>query len=218
MRTSYAHVFPSNNTLPGLLLAACVLVSGCSTLSESQCVASDWQTVGYSDGLTGKQSSQLLKHQDACVKHGVIPERESYLAGWTEGVRQYCLPENGFSAGERGTSYNNVCPEEMQIGFYAAYQEGRQLYTAQSEINSLGRQISQKKYRLKQIKAELSSTEAELVESTTTPLRRRDLLDTTKELAAEQGKLEAEVQDLKVQVALKSERLQDLRQTLAYAY
>ena len=209
---------PTYSKRLSVCLAALFLASGCATLSESQCVASDWQTVGYADGLKGAQSSQLLKHQNACVKHGVIPERDAYLAGWEEGVRQYCLPENGFSTGERGTQYNNVCPDDMQPSFYAAYQEGRQLYLATSEINSMSRQISQKEYRLKQISAELSSTEARLVEDTTTALERRELLDRTKELAQEEGKIRNQIQDLKVEVALKSERLQNLRLTLAYAY
>ena len=87
---------PTYSKRLSVCLAALFLASGCATLSESQCVASDWQTVGYADGLKGAQSSQLLKHQNACVKHGVIPERDAYLAGWEEGVRQYCLPENGF--------------------------------------------------------------------------------------------------------------------------
>jgi len=210
--------FSNRTAYPILAALAMLLVSGCATLSESQCVASDWQTVGYRDGLAGAQNSQLLKHQNACVKHGVIPDREAYLAGYDEGVRQYCLPENGFSAGESGNRYNNVCPEEMQTSFYAAYQEGRQLHLAQSEIDSMSRQISQKEYRLKQIATETSSTEARLVDDGTTAIERRELLDKTKELAQEQGQLETEIQDLKVDVALKTERLKNLRQTLAYAY
>lgn len=210
---------PRTERLAAITLATLLLVSGCATLSESQCVANDWQTVGYSDGLAGAQSSQLLKHQNACVKHGVIPERDAYLAGWNEGVRQYCLPENGFSAGEHGKRYANICPEDMQPSFYAAYQEGRRLYDAQAEINGMTRQISQKERRLKQIASEISSTESRLVDDIATPAaERRELLDRTKALAQEQGQLATEIQDLKIDVALQSERLEHLRQTLAYAY
>ena len=203
---------------PMLLAFSLVTIAGCASLSESQCVASDWQTVGYRDGIAGNDSSQLLRHQNACVKHGVIPERESYLAGWEEGVRQYCLPENGFAAGEGGRRYANVCPEEMQSSFHAAYQEGRQLYLAQTEINSLSSAISRHESRLKQIDKELASTEAALVDDATSSLERRELLEKTKDLASEQGQLETEIQEMKVDIALKSEKLKDLRQTLAYAY
>ena len=51
-------------------LLAIALLSGCATLSESQCAANDWQTVGYSDGARGQDSSRLLNHQNACMKHG----------------------------------------------------------------------------------------------------------------------------------------------------
>lgn len=202
--------------VPGF--AALALVSGCASLSESQCIASDWETVGYRDGSAGKQSSQLLAHQDACVKHGVIPDREPYLTGWNDGVRQFCLAENGFSVGESGNRFSNVCPEDMQAGYYSAYQEGRQLYLARAEIETLNRQIAQKEYRIKQLSAELTSTESHLIESETTAAERRELLDRTRVLAEEQGKLDAEIQDLRVNVALKSERLKHLQQTLAYAF
>lgn len=202
-----------------LAIAATALtltLPGCATLSESQCLASDWQTVGYRDGMSGIQSSQLLKHQNACVKHGIVPDRNAYLAGWEEGVAQYCQPNNGFNAGERGASYSNVCPDNLKDSFYEAYQDGRRLFLAHSEINNLSRSISQKEYRLKQIKSQITSTEARLVDDATPAIQRRELLEITKDLAQEQGRLQAEIQDLTVDVAVKTERLQRLRQTLAY--
>ena len=89
------------NLLITVALFGVLAMSGCATLSESQCIASDWQTVGFRDGVSGTQSSQLLKHQNACVKHGIVPDRQAYLAGWDDGVEQYCQPRNGFAAGER---------------------------------------------------------------------------------------------------------------------
>ncbi len=203
-----------------LLLGICLTaigLSGCATLSESQCIANDWETVGYRDGAAGNSSSQLLKHQNACVKHGVVPDREAYLAGWNEGVRQFCQPENAFTAGESGHRYANVCPTELQGSFHAAYQEGRQLYLAQSEINELNGQIAQKERRLDQIAKEIREAEASLVADGTDPAERRRLLDETKSLAQEQGQLEAEIRELTVDAAVKAERLKALRQTLAWA-
>ena len=192
-------------------------LSGCATLSESQCIASDWQTVGYRDGVSGTQSSQLLKHQNACVKHGIVPDRQAYLAGWDDGVEQYCQPRNGFAAGERGVQRANVCPSHLQSAFYAAYKEGRQLYLARSEISGMQQSISQKENRLKQIKSQIVEVELHLIDGATTPLERRHLLEETKLLAQEQGKLETEIQSLKVEVAVKAEHLENLRQVLALA-
>lgn len=196
---------------------ALAALGGCASLSESQCIASDWQTVGYADGKNGTSQSQLLKHQNACMKHGVIPDRDAYLAGWNEGVAQYCTPQNGFAAGERGAAYSNVCPEHMHDAFYAAYQNGRQLHLAQAEINSLQRAIAQKEHRLNHVAEEIADTEALLIEADLTSLERRALLDDTKALAQEQGALQTEIQDLKVDVALKAERLELLRRDLAYS-
>ena len=191
-------------------------LGGCATLSESQCIASDWETVGYRDGANGTPSSQLLKHQNACVKHGVVPEREAYLAGWEKGVRQFCQPENAFAAGESGHAYANVCPSELQGSFHAAYQEGRQLYLAQSEIDGQNAQIAQKQRRLDEIARKIRDAEARLVADETGAAERRRLLDETKALSQEQGALEAEIQNLTVDVALRTERLKALRQTLAW--
>ena len=200
-----------------MALTGVLALSGCATLSESQCIASDWQTVGYRDGLSGIQSSQLLKHQNACVKHGIVPDRQAYFAGWEEGVEEYCQPHNGFTAGERGAQFANVCPTHMRGAFYAAYKEGQQLYQARSEISNLQRSISQKETRLKQIKTQIGEAEIHLVDGVTTPHERRHLLEETKLLSQEQGKLETEIQNLKVEVAVKAERLENLRQVLALA-
>jgi len=197
--------------------AICLLIlSGCATLSESQCVASDWETVGYRDGLTGTASSQLLQHQNACMKHGIAPDRDSYLVGWQQGVEQYCQPDNGFSVGQRGGGYSSICPSHLKDAYYAAYQDGRLLFTAQSEINRMNRQISQKEHRIKQITSAQSSAEADLIADETETEQRLELLLTTKALAEEHGTLESEILDLKVQVAVKSEQLSELRNDLAY--
>jgi hypothetical protein len=43
-----------------IAVSAFALLAGCATLSESQCAANDWQTVGYCDGASGQDSSRLL--------------------------------------------------------------------------------------------------------------------------------------------------------------
>ena len=66
-----------------LLLVGC---AGRTTVSENQCTAGDWQTLGYRDGVNGHRSSRLLQHQDACVRHGIVPDRAGYMVGWEEGI------------------------------------------------------------------------------------------------------------------------------------
>ena len=196
----------------------CLLaLGGCASMSKSQCLANDWETVGYRDGLSGAQSSAIMKHQNACVKHGVVPDRDAYLAGWREGVEQYCQPINGFSAGERGAGFSNVCPPHLQQSFHAAYQDGRQLYIAQSEINHLVNAIAQREGRLREVKAELAALAGGVIDSESTVADRATMVLTAKDLAQEQGRLESEIGELQAEVAVKSERLEKLRHSLAFA-
>lgn len=201
--------------LSGTLCAA-VLVSGCATLSESQCLAGDWQTVGYRDGLNGTASSQLLQHQNACMKHGIAPDRGTYLLGWNEGVEQYCQPGNGFNVGKQGGGYSSICPAHLKDAYYAAYQDGRLLYNAQSEVDRINRQISQKQYRIEQLSGDLSEAEGLLISDDVSSETRLELLLESKSLAEKQGELKADIVQLKVALAEKSQHLNQLRNDLAY--
>lgn len=198
-------------------LMAFLALGGCASLSKNQCLANDWETVGYRDGLSGTPSSALLQHQDACVKHGVIPDRNAYLAGWSEGVDQYCQPANGFAVGHNGVAYSNVCPAHLQSAFYAAYQDGQHLYLARTEVVSIQHAISQREQRLRQVKSELAGIAGGMLDGESTTADRATLLLNAKDLAEEQGQLNAEIDELEVELAMKSEHLEALRQSLAYA-
>ena len=197
---------------------AIALLAGCATLSESQCAANDRQTVGYSDGVSGQDSSRLLKHQNACMKHGVTPNRMAYMAGWEEGVVRYCTPDNGFQQGQRGSSYRNVCPNDLEPGFHEAYLAGRELHLAQAEITRMQRSMVSKSKQLENIERDLREAETRLVASDTSEIDRMRWLNETKSLARTQGKLESEITELRIQSAVKKEQLETLRHTLAMGY
>lgn len=197
--------------------AGLLALSGCASLSEGQCLASDWETIGYRDGLSGTQSTALMRHQDACLRHGVTPDRKAYLVGWRDGVEQYCQPGNGFTLGERGAGYGNVCPAHLQSAFHHAYQNGRQLYLAQVEIDRLHRAIDQRETRLDEVKAELAGMAGRMLDDEATVADRAAMLLTAKDLAQEQGTLESEIEELQAEAAVKADRLTSLRHSLAYA-
>ncbi len=149
-----------------LAMAALLFVlAGCSSnsVSESRCIAGDWQTIGYRDGADGYRSTQLLNHQNACVKHGVIPIARRT---WPVGRRcaRDCEPNDGYEVGERGEGYDNVCPDDMRDAFLAPYHAGRDLLSRACEVRDLEDAISQREYRLDEIKTELvSSTTQQLI-------------------------------------------------------
>lgn len=204
---------------PALLFTlAMTAAAGCSSLSRNQCVAGDWETVGYRDGAGGVASSRLLDHHDACVAHGVVPDRNAYLAGWQDGIAQYCQPANGFSLGQRGVAYGNVCPLRLNGAFRAAYQDGQRIYMAHTEVANVQHEISQRQQRLQSIKNELAGIAGSVLDSGSTTADRAQMLLTANDLAQEQGRLNSEIDELERELEYKSERLEDLREGLAYAY
>jgi len=203
--------------LPTATLLAAFLLSGCNsaTVSESQCMAGDWQTIGYRDGANGLPSTQLLEHQDACVRHGAFPDRDQYLAGWNEGIVGYCQADNGFAVGSRGGSYRNVCPQDLAPAFLTAYEEGRALYQVRSEVISLERLIQRKEARFDTVNRELvASGTAQLNEDLTTQ-ERVELLARTQRLMDERSELERELPELADELRYKQGELDALQRSLA---
>lgn len=210
MRTQYINTLIAASMLT--LLAGC---SGNPTVSESQCIAGDWQTVGYRDGVNGLRSTQLLQHQDACVQYDVMPERTAYMAGWNEGVREYCNPNNAFTLGDRGGRYYNVCPATMDHDFQTAYKQGRELYLARAAVANLERKLMERERRLENVKTELVSSATGQLDPTLTPAQRIDLVAYTQRLAEEKSRIQSELPALEDELAEKSAALDTLTQTMA---
>lgn len=201
-----------------ILLLATLTLLGCgggASVSQNQCIASDWETLGYRDGVNGVRSSRLLAHQDACVEHGIIPDRTAYMRGWQEGVTEYCQPNRAFEIGELGQGHDNVCPADMQSQFTAAYREGRRLYLARVEVSNLERLIGDKEHRLETVKAEIVSSAADQLDPMLTPADRVEMLAYTHRLTEEKQRLESEIPALVDELAHKQAELEHLRQTLA---
>ena len=199
-------------------LAVVLTVAGCGgnpSVSESQCIAGDWQTVGYRDGVNGLRSTQLLQHQDACVQHDVFPDRDSYMVGWEQGMREYCKPHNAFVTGERGQRYSNVCPASMDHEFQEAYQEGRELYLARAAVANLERKIVERENRLEVVKAEIVSSATSQLDPFLTPAQRIELIAYTQRLTEEKSRIHAEIPELEDQLAEQAQHLDALTQTLA---
>lgn len=203
--------------LPTATLLAALLLGGCqsATVSESQCIAGDWQTIGLRDGANGLPSTQLLEHQDACVRHGAFPNREAYLAGWNEGIVGYCQADNGFALGSRGGGYRNVCPPALAPAFVTAYEEGRALYRVRSDVISLERLIQRKEARLATVNRELLASGTAQLEEDLTTQERVELLAKSQRLMDERSELERELPELAEELRYKEGELNALQRALA---
>ena len=69
-----------------------LIVSGCATLNEEECLTANWQIIGLEDGSEGHLETYLGKHREACAKYGVTPDLEQYRIGHAEGVQSFCTP------------------------------------------------------------------------------------------------------------------------------
>ncbi|MGE0624252.1 MAG: DUF2799 domain-containing protein [Pseudomonadales bacterium] len=201
-------------------LASVALLVGCGSrpsVSQNQCTAGDWETIGYRDGVQGLRSSRLLDHQDACVEHGITPSRSQYMVGWEAGVREYCEPSNAYYAGERGRAHNNVCPADMRGAFLAAYEEGWTLYRARTDVANLEWEIDQKVARKSAVKSEIISATAAQLDGTLTTTQRVELATRVQRLYEEQSRLDKEIPDLEAELVIKRRELDRLTASMASA-
>ena len=202
-----------------VILAVVVFVSGCAarpTVSENQCRAGDWQTIGLRDGASGVASTRLLAHQEACGEFGIVPERSRYLSGWEQGVSAYCTAENGFHLGQRGGALNTVCSADLREPFATAYVDGRQIYTASREVSRLSQQLADHEQRLVQLKEEMvGATTAQLIPDLS-PQERIGLLAKLEALAEERAAVKAELPEIEFALQGAESHLAGLRQDLAF--
>jgi len=135
-----------NYSRPLQLLSVCVIslsISSCASLGKKDCLTGDWVSVGKSDGSKGEiAGDRIAAHTKACSKHGVAFDEGVYILGHAEGLKSFCTTENGYDVGSefaasyRQDSYNNVCPENLKMGFLEGYVGG-----LKSSLDSLHREL-----------------------------------------------------------------------------
>lgn len=119
------------------LAAAGMALSACATLDEEECQSVSWAQLGQTDGAAGHPSSYVEQHREACAKHGIPVDDQQWHSGWQVGIRLYCAPHNALQVGRDGKSYGNSCPADMASEFGAAYQVGKRVADARTEVERL---------------------------------------------------------------------------------
>ena len=61
-------------------------LTGCSSMSANECMATDWRTVGYEDGASGYSGDRVGKYRKSCGKHGISPDLGQYQAGRDQNI------------------------------------------------------------------------------------------------------------------------------------
>lgn len=170
-----------------LSAAVCLLllVAGCSSMSEKDCLSANWTDQGYRDGRNGQPLSRIEDHREACATVGVVPDRQQYLAGREVGIREYCTPANAVREGRLGRGYRNACPMQLERNFLAYHELGYQVYRSEQRLDSLNREMQRKQRELdkekndakrQQLRRELRHLDSRLSQA------RRDLHDEERRL------------------------------------
>ena len=178
------------------MAAAALVLSGCATMSEDECLMSDWNAIGYEDGSRGYTMEQFSNRRQACAKHGVTPDFRAYQAGRDEGLVSFCQPSRGYNLGVSGGTYHGVCDVALEEEFLDGYRVGQQLYSLRSNVQVANNRIYSKERELERVASEIRSKEALLISDETTTEDRVILLADLKDLSERTGELETEVQQL----------------------
>lgn len=72
-----------------LAVAAVLAATGCAQMTENQCRASDWYQVGYRDADIYGLRPQVDQYAYQCQAYGVQAAENLYMAGWTDGFREW---------------------------------------------------------------------------------------------------------------------------------
>lgn len=193
-----------------LLLA----ISGCATMDREECLTVDWRTVGFEDGAAGYASDRIGQHRKACAEYGVTPDLTAYQEGRAEGLREYCVPANGFRIGSQGGSYGGICPSDLDPAFADAYQSGRQLYTLESRLSNVSYQLDSRRGDLHSTESDIVSRSAVAISSEATAEERAQAVLDVKHLGERVGRLKSEIRQLEEERVHCERDLQDYRATL----
>jgi len=192
-------------------------LAGCAGMSEQACLSTDWQTVGFEDGVAGRSPATISRYRQSCADYGIAPDLAEYRAGHDAGVQTYCRPGNGFEVGRSGYQYGGVCPADLEPEFLAAYNEGRQLYELEAALIAVDSQIAARTHRSEDLAAEIVTVTSTIIASETTPERRAELMLRAAAIGQEQGRIGKEIEELRVERSQREADLDAYRRQVSFA-
>ncbi len=176
-------------------------VTGCSTLSEEECLVADWQLIGREDGVNGRDASYIGNHRKACAEYGVVPDLQEYERGYGDGLVIFCTEQNGFLQGQKGIEYNSACPAYLEQDFLAGYRAGHEIYLLRSKISRAYSSINKDKEEMTELGEEITALEKQLISDQTSAGQRMLLLQDLKVKQKEHSALESEIRNLEIEAA-----------------
>ncbi|WP_237067293.1 DUF2799 domain-containing protein [Microbulbifer guangxiensis] len=206
------------NTAKSIAVLAIIalLLGGCATMSEEECITADWHAIGYEDGAAGQAVAMLGKRRQACADHGVQPDANAYRAGRDEGLELYCTEMRGFRTGRAGGTYGGVCPRDLEGLFLVGYESGRELYEAQRAVNEVANAIQSAHNERENILDDITEMSAHLVSDEATKEERIELLADIARLKTRHSDLEHEIEDMEHELALREAAFHEVEMRTPY--
>jgi Protein of unknown function (DUF2799) len=165
-------------------------------MNKDECLTVDWRTVGYEDGVAGYSGDRIGQHRKACAKYGVTPNLSEYQAGRNDGLREYCVPANGFRLGSQGGNYNGMCPADLESAFVDAFDSGQHLYTLQSRVQNTASRLYSDRQELERVKQDIVTQSAAAIRAEATAEERAQAVLDVKNLSERAGRLKEEIRQL----------------------
>jgi hypothetical protein len=179
-----------------VLVLTVLSAAGCSSMSKTECLATDWRSVGYEDGVAGYPGDRIAYHRKACAKRGVRADLTAYQQGRSQGLKEYCQPANGYRLGESGATYRGVCPARLEQGFLPAFEAGHELYTLRARVTDADSRLAHKRRELERAKHGIVANSADVMSDESTKEDRADAHLDTADLAERAGRLKEEIRQL----------------------
>ena len=147
-----------------LWLLVAVLLHGCASMSEAECLNADWTVVGEIDGQQGRALSVLDNYRRDCADYGIVPNTQEYLAGRESGLMLYCTRDNGYREGRSGTRLEADCPAALAADFQHGYRLGQDVFNSLSNLRLSADSIRSNRAELEDLRTRRTAQERSLEE------------------------------------------------------
>lgn len=139
-----------------VLLVAALVLTGCESMSVSECKVADWSRVGAADGAKGESDRRIADYTEDCGKAGIVPNAKAYRRGWDAGIVQFCTPANAWREGTQGHSGKaSVCQGQASYAEFSRYlAAGLQVHNTQSQMQRNSRESERLQKRLEESKSD----------------------------------------------------------------
>ena len=183
-----------------LLLIILLVLSACVSISDEECLAADWYSIGVEDGSKGYPMSRIGAYRKDCAEVGVAPDAEMYSQGRMVGLESFCTYERGYADGKRGAGNRAVCPPgPLEAEFTQGYNDGRYVYETNRKIRDLERRLADLREEMGQIRTDMQNgyrVDSAGVQHELGQYERGAMVERLLTLSKEEGRLEGEISTL----------------------